>query len=256
MEVSGLPASVIVYIVVSILPVLAAFGLLAIIARLRATSLWLVPGWLAAAAIGPTLAVFFGVRLIINTFADMATKGGGIGSVSAGMREAMQPSLFAGYVACALAVVTAIIAVSAVINAETPAISSAGPAITSIAMLIVAVLLVAFTVHIFDHVKTMIIDVIDPNGPKMAAGVATTSHMLVNLLTHAAYVSVATVTFLVVCVIVSAVMDPEAPPSKGVGLVLTFASVLAVIGLAFNLINVMSWCSRLRETALSGRIVR
>src|SRR5438445_2411128 len=203
MEVSGLPATVIAYVVASILPALAAFGLLAIIARLRETNLWLIPGWLAAAAIGPTLAAFFGVRLIINTFADMATKGGGIGSVSAGMWEAMQPSLFAGYVACALAIVTAIIAVRGVINAETPATSSTAPAITAIALLIMAVLLVAFTAHIFDHLKTMIIDVIDPNGPKVAGGVAATSQKLANLLTHAAYASIATVTFLVVCVFVS-----------------------------------------------------
>ena len=255
MTLSGVPSSVIVYIVVSILPSLAAFGLLAIIARLRATNLWLVPGWLAAAAIAPALAAFFGVRLIISAFADMATKGGGIGSVSAGMWEAMQPSLFAGYVACALAVITAILAVRAVINAEAPTSSSTGPAITAIALLIVAMLLVAFGAHLFDHLKTVIIDVIDPNGPKMA-GVASTSQNIANLLTESAFVSVASVTFLVGCVIVFAVMDPQSPPSSGVGMFLTFASVLAVIGLVINLVSVMSWCSRLQETAVTGHIVR
>ncbi|HYS55284.1 MAG TPA: hypothetical protein VER58_16125 [Thermoanaerobaculia bacterium] len=255
MELSGLPPSVIVYIVVSILPALAAFGLLALIARIRATHLWLVPGWLAAAAIGPVLAAFFGVRLIINTFSDLATRGGGIGAVSAGMWEAMQPSLFAGYVACALAVLTTIIAVRAVINAETPATSSTAPAITAMALLIAAALLVVFSAHLFDNLKTMIIDVIDPHGPPMG-GVATTSQTLASRLTRAAFVSVGSVTFLVVCVIVSAVMDPKAPPSNGVGLLLTFASVLAVIGLVVNLISVTSWCSRLQETALTGRVVR
>src|SRR5882672_12485081 len=134
MELSQLPASVIVYIISSILPAIIAFVILIVVSRGRATHLWLVPGWLAAAAIAPLLATFFGVRLLISTFSAMATSGGGIGAVSAGMWEAMQPSLFAGYVACALALFTVIIAIRSVINAETPTTASATAAIVSVAI--------------------------------------------------------------------------------------------------------------------------
>src|SRR2546423_6536850 len=82
MEVSQLPASVILFIVSSILPAIIAFVILMVVARGRATHLWLVPGGLAAAAIAPVLATFLGIPLLISTFQAMATNGGGIGARS------------------------------------------------------------------------------------------------------------------------------------------------------------------------------
>ena len=140
MELSGLPTTVVIYIVSAVLPAILAFGILVAVARGRATHLWLVPGWLAAAAIAPSLAVFFGVRLVISTFSALATSGGGVGAVSAGMWEAMQPSLFAGYLACALALITVIIAVRAVINAETPETGSMASTIIAVSVLLLATL--------------------------------------------------------------------------------------------------------------------
>ena len=256
MELSQLPASVIVYIISSILPAIVAFGILIIVSRIRATHLWLVPGWLSAAAIAPALATFFGVRMLISTFQAMATSGGGIGAVSAGMWEAMQPSLFAGYVACALALFTVIIAIRSVINAETPTITSATPTIISIVILILAVLSVAVTSHLFQHLVSFIIDVIDPHGPPMGAGIASVSQKLANELTRAAFVAVGSVLLLIAAVVLTAVMDPKAQPSQSLGIFLTFVTILGVIGLVVNVISIAAWCTRLQNTALTGQVQR
>jgi hypothetical protein len=256
MEVSGLPASVIVYIVSSILPAIVAFGILVVVARGRTTHLWLVPGWLAAAAIAPVLATFFGVRLLISTFSAMASSGGGIGAVSAGMWEAMQPSLFASYVACALALITVIIAIRAVINAEAPTTSSATPTIVAVVIVILAALTVAVTSHLFQHLIRIITDIIDPHGPPMAGGVASTSQMLANQLTRAAFVAVGSALLLISGVVVTAVMDPEPQPSSGFGIFLTFATVLGLIGLVVNVVTIAAWCSRLQQTAITGQVQR
>ncbi|MDQ6801865.1 MAG: hypothetical protein M3041_13615 [Acidobacteriota bacterium] len=256
MELSQLPASVIIYAVSSILPAIVAFAILIVVARGRASHLWLVPGWLAAAAIAPTLAVFFGVRLLITTFSAMATSGGGIGAVSAGMWEAMQPSLLAGYVAGALALITVIIAIRAVINAEASATSSAASTIIAIAVLVLAALAVALNSHLFQHLNAIIINVIDPHGPPMTGGVASTSQMLANQLTRAAIVSVGSVLLLLGGVIITAVMDPKTQPTQGFGIFLTFATVLGVIGLVVNVVTIAAWCSRLQQSAITGQVQR
>jgi hypothetical protein len=256
MEVSQLPASVIVYIVSSILPAIIAFVILIAVSRGRATNLWLVPGWLAAAAIAPVLATFFGVRLLISTFSAMATSGGGIGAVSAGMWEAMQPSLFAGYVTAALALFTVIIAIRSVISAETPISSSAAATITSAVILIVTVLAVAVTSNLFQHLVSFITDVIDPHGPPMGEGIASVSQKLANELTRAAFVAVGCVLLLIGAVITTAVMDPKAQPSQSFGIFLTFVTVLCVIGLVVNVISISAWCTRLQNTAITGQVQR
>ena len=256
MELSQLPASVIVYIVSSILPAIVAFVILIVVSRGRATHLWLVPGWLAAVAIAPVLATFFGVRLLISTFSTMATAGGGIGSVSAGMWEAMQPSLFASYVACALALFTVIIAIRSVINAETPAVASRPSTIISVLILILAAGSVAATSNMFQHLVSFITDIIDPHGPQMNAGIATTSQMLANQLTRAALIAVLSVLLLIAAVVITAVMDPKAQPSQSFGIFLTFVAVLGVIGLVANVISIAAWCTRLQNTAITGQVQR
>src|SRR4051812_47090604 len=220
MELSQLPASVIVYIVSSALPAIIAFVILIAVSRGRPTHLWLVPGWLSAAAIAPLLATFFGIRLLISTFSNMATQGGGIGSVSAGMWEAMQPSLFASYVACALALFTVIIAIRSVINAETPASASPAATIVSVVILVVAVAAVAITSNMLQHLVSFITDLIDPHGPPMAGGIASTSQALANGLTRAAFVAAGSVALLLSAVIITAVMDPKAQPSQRFGIFL------------------------------------
>jgi len=256
MELSGVSPTVIIYIVASILPAIVAFGILVVVARVRATHLWLVPGWLAAAAIAPLLATFFGVRLLISTFSNMATHGGGIGSVSAGMWEAIQPSLFAGYAACGLALITLIIAIRAMINAESPTTSSTASTTVAVIMFVLAALSVAVSSHLFQHLVRIVTDVIDPHGPPMVGGVASTSQMLANQLTRAALVAAGSVVLMTAAVVISAVMEPKAQPSHGFGIFLAFATVLGVIGLVVNLVFIASWCSRLERAALTGQVVR
>jgi len=256
MEVSGLPASVIISIISSIVPAIIAFVILIVVARGRGTHLWLVPGWLAAAAIAPVLATFFGVRLLISTFQDMATSGGGIGAVSAGMWEAMQPSLFSGYVACALALFTVIIAIRSVINAETPITTSATATITSVVIVVVAVCAVAITSQLFQHLVSFITDIIDPHGPPMATGIASTSQALATELTRAAVIAAGSVVLLISAIVITAVMDPKAQPRQSFGIFLTFVTVLIVIGLVVNVISIAAWCTRLQNTAISGQVQR
>jgi hypothetical protein len=256
MELSHAGSSVVIYIVASILPAIVAFAILVVVARGRATHLWLIPGWLAAAAIAPVLATFFGVRLLISAFSAMATQGGGIGSVSAGMWEAMQPSLFAGYVACALALITVIIAIRAVINADASTTTSSASSTIAIVVVIFAAFSVAISSHLFQHLNAIIINVIDPNGPPMTGGVASTSQMLANQLTRAAFVSVGATLLLIAAVVITAVMDPKAQPSPGFGIFLTFATVLGMIGLAVNVVLIAAWCSRLQQTAITGQVQR
>ncbi|HEY8182614.1 MAG TPA: hypothetical protein VII32_10260 [Thermoanaerobaculia bacterium] len=258
MALSQLPASVIVYIVSSILPAIIAFVILIVVSRGRATNLWLVPGWLAAAAIGPVLATFFGVRLLISTFSAMATSGGGIGAVSAGMWEAMQPSLFAGYVAGALALFTVIIAIRSMINADTdtPTTGSATSTIISVVILIVAVLAVAACANLFQHLVGFITDVIDPHAPPMGEGIASVSQKLANELTRAAFVAAGSLLLLIAAVVITAVMDPKAQPSQSFGIFLTFVTVLCVIGLVVNVISISAWSTRLQNTAITGQVQR
>jgi hypothetical protein len=186
----------------------------------------------------------------------MATHGGGVGSVSAGMWEAMQPSLFAGYVACGLSLITGIIAIRAMINAESPTGSSTASTIIATIVIVLAALSVAASSHLFQHLVAIITDVIDPHGPPMGEGVASTSQMLANQLTRAALVATGSVVLLIAGVITTAVMDPQAPPSSGFGIFLTFATVLGVIGLVVNLVFIAALSSRLEQTALTGQVVR
>jgi uncharacterized membrane protein len=168
----------------------------------------------------------------------------------------MQPSLFAGYVACALALFTVIIAIRSVINAETPISSSAAAIITSVVILIVAVLAVAVTSILFQHLVSFITDVIDPHGPPMTGGVASTSQALANQLTRAAFIAVGCVLLLIGAVVTTAVMDPKAQPSQSFGMFLTFVTVLCVIGLVADVISISAWCTRLQNTALTGQVQR
>ena len=256
MEVSQLPLSVILFIVSSILPAIIAFVILMVVSRGRATHLWLVPGWLAAAAIAPVLATFFGIQLLIATFQAMATSGGGIGAVSAGMWEAMQPSLFAGYVAGALALFTVIIAIRSVINDETTTTTSATATITSVVILIIAVFAVVITSQLFQHLVSFITDVIDPHGPPIATGIASTSQALANQLTRGAVIAAGSVSLLIAAIVVTAVMDPKAQPNKRFGIFLTFVTLLVVIGFVANVMLIASSCTRLQNTAMTGQVQR
>jgi hypothetical protein len=186
----------------------------------------------------------------------MATHGGGIGSVSAGMWEAMQPSLFAGYAACGLALITGIIAIRAMINAESTTTSSTASTIIATIVIVLAALSVAVSSHLFQHLVRIITDVIDPHGPPLVGGVASTSQMLANQLTRAALVAAGSVVLMTAAVVITAVIDPKAQPSQGLGLFLTFASILGVIGLVVNLVFIASWCSRLERTAITGQVTR
>ena len=88
------------------------------------------------------------------------------------------------------------------------------------------------------------------------AGVATTSQMIANHLTRAALVAAGSALLLIAGVVITAVIDPKAQPSHRLGLFLTFASVLGVIGLVVNLVFIASWCSRLRQMAITGQVMR
>ena len=256
MELSHASPAVVVYIAFSILPSVVAFLVLIAVSRGRTTQLWLVPGFLASAAIAPVLAAFGGVRMLISAFAAMATSGGGIGSVSAGMWEAMQPSLYAGYTAGVLALITVIIAISSVINAETPTASSASATIVSFLILVLAGAAVAFAAYRLQYLVSFVTDVIDPHGPPMGDGIASISRTLANLLTSTAFITVACALLLIGAVVTTAVMDPKAPPSQGFGIFLTFIAVLCVIGLIANVMYTSATCTRLQNTAITGQVQR
>ena len=110
--------------------------------------------------------------------------------------------------------------------------------------------------HLFQHLIRIITDIIDPHGPPMAGGVASTSQMLANQLTRAAFVAVGSALLLISGVVVTAVMDPKPQPSSGFGIFLTFATVLGLIGLVVNVVTIAAWCSRLQQTAITGQVQR
>jgi hypothetical protein len=254
MQITG---QIIVYIVLSCVPALVAFGVLAAVSRIRTSHLWLVPGWLACAALAPLLATFFAIRTVIAAFSALATSGGGIGSVSAGIWEALQPSLFAGYVAGALVLITVIIALRGVINAESSdsAPTPKAPAIVAVFVLLFTIFAVAFATQLLNNLNSTIIDVIDPRTSGNYA-VATTSSLIASRLTLTAGVSVGSVVILIIGIIVLAVVDPKTEPGKRLSLFFVFASVLSLVGLGAHLISLLSWASRLYQSALTGQIVR
>ena len=256
MSLHGVPPQVITYIVVSVLPALIAFGLLIAISRIRTTHLWLVPGWLAAAALAPAVATFFAVRLLISAFSALATSGGGVGVVCAGMWEALQPALFAAYAACALTLITVVIAVRAVINADSESEgTSRTAAVIAIAVLLFVFAAVAVDTQLFRNVSGTIVDVIDPNGPKVLS-IAQTSQWISSHLILTAAMGVATSIALIAAVVITAVMTPKSEPSKQLGLVFTFASVMALIGSVVLAISTQAWCERMSHAAMTGQIIR
>jgi len=256
MSLHGVPPQVITYIVVSVLPALIAFALLIAISRIRTTHLWLVPGWLAAAALAPAVATFLAVRLLISAFSALATSGGGVGVVCAGMWEALQPALFAAYAACALTLITVVIAVRAVINADSESEgTSRTAAIIAIAVLLFVFAAVAVDTQLFRNVSGTIVDVIDPNGPKVLS-IAQTSQWISSHLILTAAMGVATSIALIAAVVITAVMTPKSEPSKQLGLMFTFASVMALIGSVVLAISTQAWCERMSHAAMTGQIIR
>ncbi len=256
MSLHGVPPQVIAYIIVSVLPALIAFSLLIAIARIRTSHLWLVPGWLAAAALAPAVATFFAVRLLISAFSALATSGGGLSVVCAGMWEALQPALFAAYAACALTLITVVISVRAVVNADSESEGTSRSAtVTAISVLLFAFATVAVDTQLFRNVSGTIVDIIDPNGPKVLS-IAQTSQWISSHLILTAAMGVATSMALIAAVVITAVMNPKSEPSKQLGLIFTFASVLAFIGSIVLAISTQAWCERMSHAAMTGQIVR
>jgi hypothetical protein len=110
MDVTSLPLSpsTSLFAWASMLPAVAAFVVLVLVGRGRRGKLWLVPGWVASAALAPLLAAFFGMPQLIATFRGMAS-GGGSAAIAAGIYEAVQPIVGAAWVAALIALVALIL---------------------------------------------------------------------------------------------------------------------------------------------------
>ena len=248
---------IIVYTVLAVVPALVAFGLGAIVALLRRTRLWLMPGWIAAAAVAPLIAVFFGVRMLISVLQGMAITGGGLAAVSAGMWEATQPVLLASYVACAIMLGTVIASVRGIVDddEEEAARSSSTPNLLAIVVTLLAIGAVAVVIGLFRNVSGIVFNIMDPTVTQ-TMGIADTSQMLATRIKLTALIAGAMTMLLLGVVVLNAVMRPTGEPWPSVGRAIAFASFIALVGLVFNVISLPSWAGTLYETAVTGQIPR
>lgn len=256
MELTSLPLSsrTSLFAIVSLLPAIAAFVLLVAVGRGERGRLWLVPAWLAAAALAPLLATFVAVRQLIATFRAMAT-GGGIGSVAAGMSEAMQPIVAAAWLAMLLALVTLIMTMRAIGELEDEDGAARPPARAAVlagAVLAVSIASVAASSWLFRSLLAIILGVLDPHATS-TAGVATTSALVASRLVVAAGLSMGAMLALIVAIVLLLVMNRERLPAAAFARVLAFVTVLALLGAVANLAIFRGWSERLERIALTGQ---
>jgi hypothetical protein len=252
MESSGMfSARVITSIAISLVPALIASIVLGVIARDRKSAVPIVAGWIAAAALAPAIAGFFAVRHVIRTLSGMATSGGGIGAVSAGVWEATQPLLFASYLACLLMFVTMVIAFRAAADGEFSDDGDGGGAMYG-GISFVALAGFAAIALIYLNVSGIIINVLDPHAPPMTEGIATISNMIAHRLMTVAVLSCATTLLLLVSILITAVRDRESLPSASAARGLVFASLLGFVLSIASVFAFRALTARLYTAALTG----
>jgi hypothetical protein len=251
-------SKMVVVLVASIVPAVSAFVVLWAISRGRRTHVWIMPGWMAAAAIAPLIALFFGVRGVINAFRGMAMSGsGGAAAVCAGMWEATQPIVFASYAAVVLLLATLISSLRAVIDDdEDETVQSSGVAnLASIAVCALIIGGVAWTMMLYRGITDLVVNVLDPNW-KTELGIAQVSEVLSSRLMLTALISSAMTLVCLTAVVLHAFLQPKGDPWPMTGRLIAFASLIALGGLVFNAVSLHSWAGTLREIAMTGQIPR
>ena len=243
-------------IVASILPAIASFLLLVVIARGRTARLWLMPAWLAAAALAPVLATFFGVRLVIAAFQSMARSGsGGLASISAGLWQAVQPAVAAAWVACVLALVTLVLALRAVGELEdddAPRLSSRTSLIASAAP-VLSIAAVATTALLFRGILHLVLNLLDPHAPQ-TGGIASTSALVTSRLVLTAATALVMALALIVAIVALLAANRDREPSPTFARALVFMTVLAVLGSVVNVAMFRGWSERLKTIAMTGQM--
>ncbi len=242
-------------IIVSVVPAVVAFAVLAFLARMRRGQLWFVPGGLAAAALAPVFSTFFAIRMVIGAFQGMATRGGGIGAVSAGMWEATQPILFSLYLSSALTAVTFVMAIRSVVDRDDDEVAGADRkgSIVSMSLLLLAAVGAIATVALFQSVTAIIISVIDPKATP-TFGIAETSSLIASRLLLTSGTSLFMTLALLAGIGVVAGVQPERPPSAALAKLFVFVALVAVLASAGSALVVHASAKRLYNAALTGRL--
>lgn len=235
--------------IVSMVPALVAFGVLALLARGRKSSLWLVPGWLAASALAPVLCTFFAVRQVILAFQAMAMSGGGIAAVSAGLFEAYRPLVLTLYLACALTAVTFAIAIRGVIDDDEE--EGTGSVVLVAVLLLVAVAML-LPLGMLQNATGIIMNVLDPNAPQ-TGGIASTSRTIASRLMFASGAAIAMTLVLLAAVVVTAVVDPKQPPHAGLAKVFAFAALVMFLATVGTTLMFRASAQRFYDSAIGGQ---
>ena len=251
MSLSG-PA--ILYVVLSFVLAIASSVALVAVARARGSRLWLVPGWLAAAALAPVISTFFAVRLLIAAFQSMAFSGGGIASVSAAMWEATQPLIASSYLAAFLAICTLIVAVRAASDkTEEQRRPRFVPAVIATIAFLLTIGAVIGMRLLFFSVTSFILDVIVPQGPEHRSPAAgELSRVIASRLALTAEVAIAATLALIAAVMVMAVVSRRPSPSAGFSRILAAGALTVAVACVANGLAFQSEATRLHRIVMTG----
>ncbi len=251
-----LTPGLIAMIAFSAAPAIISFVVLAFLARMRRAQLWYIPGWLAAAALGPAFSTFFAIRLVISAFQGLAETGGGIGAVSAGMWEATQPILFSLYVSSVLTVLAFIIGIRALVSTdeEEAAQSDHKGTFVSLSLLVIAAVGAVATLGLFQNVTSIVIRVIDPKAPPLPGGIADVSTMIAARILATSGTSVVTTLVLLAGIGVLVGVQPGRPPSAALARFFVFAALVAILASAGSALVMHSSAKRFYNAALTGQL--
>jgi hypothetical protein len=223
----------------------AALALLIGLARRRHSYWWLPMAILAVGFSVTALASWVGVRMFTAVFKSVATNGGGIGAISAGIWEAAQLPLAATWIGLITSLVAAMF-LRPFAGDETIAAGGSRPA--AFGLLMTAGLTIGLApLIVFRPLIAFVLRAITPGTAIPAA----------NVMEHLQVYEVISASCFVAAVVVSAAimrLARRSLTSQTVSFIMTIALLVAVAVSAFSAASLRDTSARFHEVALYGRI--